>query len=116
MPTLPTLPTNAHARTLVGNVGNLFLVAHIAHKMRGHMAARPGARMRSRATPGARGHADSVGNGRLPTACGRALATLRLDANGNHLQLMGWAGPRDGMYLYRRGYKNFLLFFKKPIT
>ena len=51
-----------------------------------------------------------------PQLAAARLATPRLDANGNHLQLKGWAGPRDGMYLYRRVCKNFLLFPKKPIT
>jgi hypothetical protein len=116
MPTLPTLPTNAHAPKFVGNVGNLFSIAHIAHKMTGHMATRPGARMRSRATPGARGHAARVGNGGLPTACGRMLATLELDANGNHLQLRGWAGPLVAGVCTGGFVQKFFLFFSKHLS
>ncbi len=99
MTTLPTLPTNAHAPKFVGNVGNLFSIAHIAHRPRGHAARmRPGRQL-----------AGVVGHGRLPT-------TPRLDANGNHLQLRG--GPARAMACTCIGgvTKNFLFFPHQPVS
>jgi hypothetical protein len=81
---------------LVGNVGNLFSIAHIAHKMTGHMAARPGARMRSRAALVLAATRLAWVMADCPQLAAARLATPRPDANGNHLQLRGWAGPRGG--------------------
>ena len=110
MPTLPTLPTNAHARMLVGNVGNLFSIAHIAHKTHGHMATRPGARMRSRVALVLATTRLAWAMADCPQLAAARLATLRLDANGNHLQLRGVGRPARWLYLYRWVRTKFFYF------